>query len=162
MLLEGVGTKRNRYTVYFKLTALSALMVIYTDTDFNHSNLQIASFSHDLNWHAKDFSIHKTMRLKELFMFSLWFWKVTTQAIITIRCQLQLNEVVLSREGVFLWIVTCVHWSCMHLIKQLYSTIFCVYTFLSGYILQILFHVLYLLDNKLFFGVIFRVYESWN
>lgn len=43
----------------------------------------------------------------------------------------------------------------MHLIKQLYNTIFCTYTFLCGYILQILFHVLYLLDNKSGFFVCF-------
>lgn len=50
--------KRNRYAAYFEFIAVSALMVIYTDIDFNHSNLYITSFNHDLNWQAKNVNIH--------------------------------------------------------------------------------------------------------
>jgi len=36
-------TKRNTYTTYLKFIALFALVVIYTGTHFNHSNLYVTS-----------------------------------------------------------------------------------------------------------------------
>lgn len=50
--------KINKYTTYFKFTALFALMVTYMNTDFNQNNLHIASFNCDLNWQAKNINIH--------------------------------------------------------------------------------------------------------
>lgn len=53
---------------YFKLIALFALKVIYTDTDFNCSDLYITSFNDDLNQQAKT-STYTYNEVKRNFLY---------------------------------------------------------------------------------------------